>query len=470
MAEKVIDPAKRVTDATLLERLVEQGIDKDYVEFTQDYAPRSLGKEHSPYAKFYRDLKSNKRFMVVSGLPKVKPDGTKIEVGWVKSDNKYEAKPNLFSAVIVGTQVKITCLSDQPSGTKKNDKITWQPQLFLDDVEQICSKVALLDVDPTNQFCHQNVLEWDYGICKRRIRIIEGRIKEKWIFDSNPIGEVKIKHNISGNLPLKLGRGRDSGVESIQVQVDGDTEIISIEEFNRDGIVYPVEVGASPETFYPAIGTGGDSVDGILGGKYANGSGVSWATIKADSGNYALEDGEDLPTLGGADEGSPDYRFLYRPIVTFPTDALPDGATVTAATYSEYGKDKDNTIGTPARNVFSAAPANLNALVNGDYDSLGTTPYCDTAITYAAFNVGTPGTINNYAFNATGLAAISNPHATPIGLRDTVFDVGVSTPTWAQWLYYMLRAWSTDKGNGYKPKLVVTYTTVTFIPRITGII
>jgi len=62
MAEKVTDPLKIVTDPVLLSALAKQGIDKDFVEFVQDYAPRSLGKEHSPYAKFYRDLNTNKRF------------------------------------------------------------------------------------------------------------------------------------------------------------------------------------------------------------------------------------------------------------------------------------------------------------------------------------------------------------------------------------------------------------------------
>ena len=68
--------------------------DKDYVEFIQDYAPRNLGKGRSPYAKFYRDLKSNKRFMVVSGLPMVKPDGEKFVVGFISIKNGFRSKAN----------------------------------------------------------------------------------------------------------------------------------------------------------------------------------------------------------------------------------------------------------------------------------------------------------------------------------------------------------------------------------------
>ena len=209
--QKVTDPAKMVTDSAVLRELAKQGIDKDFVEFYQDYSPcfdpvtREYRKEHSPCAKFYRDLKSNKRFMVTSALPKITADGTKIEVGWFLSDGKYCSKPNNFLAVVDKKRITVTCLADQVSGTKKDDSATWQPQLFLDGEEQSCGTTTLLKDDPTPAEFTNNVLEWDYGICKRRIRIIEGRIRERWIFASNPNGEVRIKHNFSGNLPIQLG-------------------------------------------------------------------------------------------------------------------------------------------------------------------------------------------------------------------------------------------------------------------------
>lgn len=53
---KVTDPQKVVTDELVLRELQRQGIDKNFVEFVQDYAPRSRGKEYSPTAKFYRAL------------------------------------------------------------------------------------------------------------------------------------------------------------------------------------------------------------------------------------------------------------------------------------------------------------------------------------------------------------------------------------------------------------------------------
>ena len=231
MTDKVTDPTKIVTDELVLKHLAEQGIDKDYVEFWHDYAPRSLGKGHSPYAKFYRDLKSNKRMMVVSGLPKVKPDGTRIKVGWVEKDGRYLSKSNLFSAIVDQGQIEVT---------QEDAQVIWIPQLFFDGKE-IYPKTKgayLLDTDPINENYHQNVLEWDYGICKRRIRIVHGIIRETWLFESAPVGEVRVKHNHSGNIKLRFG----------EYAVDDDTELVPASVFSV--AEYPFEVGASPETFY----------------------------------------------------------------------------------------------------------------------------------------------------------------------------------------------------------------------------
>ncbi|GAI20896.1 unnamed protein product, partial [marine sediment metagenome] len=218
---KVTDPAKRVTDGLVLKELARQHIDPDFVEFFQDYAPKSLGKEHNPYAKFYRDLKSGKKIMVVSGLPKVKPDGQKIDVGWLYAEGKYQSKANLFSVVVDGKQVKLTCLSDQPTGVKKDEQVTWRPQLFLDGSEIINGEQAtLLPTDPVNENYKENTLEWAYGsVCKRRIRIIEGRFRERWLFESNPNSSVRIKHNFTGSLKLKLGYIRDAEGNPLKVSV-----------------------------------------------------------------------------------------------------------------------------------------------------------------------------------------------------------------------------------------------------------
>ncbi len=196
MPGKVTEPNKKVTDSVLLKHLAKQGIDSEYVEFTQDYAIPSIvnGKREkgkSPYAKFYKDRVSGKGFMVVSGLPMVNADGKKVEIGWIKEGKKYISKPNQFYAEVEGSTVTIRVINDQPSGAKKGDEFVRTPQLFLNGREITCGLPILLPVDPINANYLENTLEWDYGICKRRLRLIEGSIFDRFVFDTKPNGDIQ---------------------------------------------------------------------------------------------------------------------------------------------------------------------------------------------------------------------------------------------------------------------------------------
>uniref|UniRef100_A0A6M3IZN6 Putative tail protein n=1 Tax=viral metagenome TaxID=1070528 RepID=A0A6M3IZN6_9ZZZZ len=254
LIQKVADPLKKVTDPVLLSALVKQGIDSEYVKFTQDYAPAVVDgkkvKGQSPYSKHYRDLKSGKRFAVFSGLPMVDADGNKNISGW--NDNgslknpRYTEKNNLFKASVDGNKVIIQVKNDQPDGRKAGDKLTFNPQLFLDGLEVSPSNTdaVRLPVDPTNPNYTDNVLEWDYGICKRRLRLIEGKVLGSWVFAKKPIGTVRIKYNQTGDFRLRLGQFKISDDEE-QITPDQCDELAKF----QGG--YPVTISDSA-TFYPA--------------------------------------------------------------------------------------------------------------------------------------------------------------------------------------------------------------------------
>lgn len=450
MPQKVTNPAKIVTDGMVLRELARQGVDKDYVEFFRDYCSRSKGG--SPYAKFYRDLKSGKQFMVVSSLPMVKPDGTRIEVGWLFSGGKYYSRANLFSSIVQGTEVKLTCLSDQPYGAKKDEQTTWNPQLFVDGVEQkpASGEPTLLETDPTNQNYHHNVLEWDYGICKRRIRIIEGRFRERWLFYANPDGDVRIKHNFAGNHKVKLDYARDAKGNPLEVVVTDDEELVPAGAFAK--AAYPVEIGAE-QTFYPDADPETSSVDGFA--RHYIPAGDTWATIRNAAGDLADDTADDAyASYIYSDDETDKWRCIARGIFLFDTSGLPDDATITAATLSLRGSYKQDALGiNPEVNIYSSAPASNTALVAGDYDCGGSTPYCDTDLTYASWS--TAG-YNDFALNATGLAAILKTGVSKFGGREVTYDVGASDPAWSSVKETFIRFWSADKGAGYKPKLLVT--------------
>jgi hypothetical protein len=115
----------------------------------------------------------------------------------------------------------------------------------------------------------------------------------------------------------------------------------------------------------------------------------------------------------------------------------------------------------PDLNIYSSNPASNTALVAGDFDSLGTTAFCDTPILFTNWGTG----YNDFALNASGLAAISKTGVSKFGLRNANYDVADELdpnnhdPSWSSDTTSAVSPWYSEKGEGYQPKLVVTYTT-----------
>jgi hypothetical protein len=139
-------------------------------------------------------------------------------------------------------------------------------------------------------------------------------------------------------------------------------------------------------------------------------------------------------------------------------DVLPDEANISAATLSLFGTAKGDTFSVPAApdiNIFAASPASNTALVGGDFDSFGSTSFCDTPVSYASFNTGG---YNNFVLNDAGIAAISRTGVTRLGARNANHDASGIAPTWSSAKMAFLKGYFAEQGTGYKPKLVVTYT------------
>ena len=441
--QKITDPNRIATDPVLLSVLAKQGIDRDYVEFCQDYAMPAIlpdGKKEkgkSPYAKFYRDLKSDKRFAVFSQLPMVDADGNKIEAGWKEAGiNHFSEKNNLFHAEVQGTQVEITVRNDQPDGRAAGDKLSFRPQVFLDGLEQPVSAPTLLDIDPVNPNYAQNTLEWDYGICKRRLRIIEGGIRGCWIFTQNPNGEVRIRYNQTGNFKLKLG----------QFKVSDDEELIIPAQFEELAELsgYPVTIGDSA-TFYSGAG------DGYVG--VVNQGRDSWAAIRADPANVADYTGANFQLATASWTPAGKWKSLYRDHFPIDTSALPDAADITDGEFSIYTYDKTSDYFIMAAALVASTIVSNTEITTGDYQNYGTTRYAPDKAWADISGAG----YSAFTLNAAGLAAISKIAWTKLAI---LFDKDVDnvapggpTETWQRVSIY-----ASEQGAGYKPKLVVAYT------------
>ena len=453
--QKVTDPLKIVTDPVMLAALARQGIDQDYVELQHDYAPRSRGKGYSPYSKLYRDLNSGKQFMVVSGLPMVDAYGQSHELTWRDKNGRIENGNNIFHAVVEGSDTRLIALSDQPTPRirlagqpveiKKDGEVAFHPQLFIGggEVQPVSPLPKLLETDPVNPDYHKNVLEWDYGVCRRRIRLIEGRFLGSWVFMAHPGDDVLIRYNQSGSLRLRL-----------QYASGEDEEYIPKGYF--DGKKLPITISDSA-TFYPDAHPETSSVDGSVW-QDDSGSPASWATLIAQGGTGGLDTDNGRYVYFASGSSSNQWAFMERPVFLFDTSSLPDDAVISAATLSLYpipGGEKGDTLGvSPDINVYSSAPALNTSLAGGDFDSLGATAF-STAITYANW---TAGAYKDFALNASGIAAISKTGVSKFGARNANYDVAAVAPTWSATKYALLGICMAEYGSGYKPKLVVTYT------------
>ncbi len=470
MPEKVTRPNKKVTDPVLLRELARLHIDPDYVEFTQDYAPRSRGKEHSPYAKFYRDVATGQRFMVASGLPMVDAYGSRNELEWLEKAGVIENGNNIFHATVSTGTIRLVVLSDQPLGIKKGTECSYHAQLLVNGSEILPDSPVplILATDPINLNYHDNVILWQYGtLCRRRVRLIPGRYRERWFIDRHPHARVEIRHNKTGALKLKLGYAEDAIGRFLKVRVVGNSEIIESSEF--DGKVFPIEIGASM-TFFPDAHDEVSSVDGRVA---YDGGAITWVNARGDAGTHAWDDdaGGGVSHAGcflNASGGTADrWTGLYRGIIVIDATGLPpDGDIFDGELALSGGTKTDPASGkyNPDLNIYKSAPASNVALAPGDFNSLLAVAYSTTIGVVAWDQLD----YNVFPFNGTGIGAISKIVATPFGTRDATHDAGGVEPGDNTPANNNndggMGIWYADKGDGWKPKLAVAYT----VPSIGG--
>jgi hypothetical protein len=384
---------------------------------------------------------------VVSGLPMVDAYGQKHNLTFKDKMGVIESGNNIFHLINKGLDTRLILLSDQPNGGKKDDEVIFHPQLFLDGVEvkPVKDTPVLLELDPVNPNYSLNTLEWDYKICKRRIRIIEGRFLGSWVFLTNPHGTVRIKYNQynrAGSYWLRLG----------QFKVEEDEEIIPREAFERPLFNYPFTI-CDTATFYPDASPETSTVDGDVRRVT---TADTWADLKAGAGTTPIgDDSVNMYCYMSSSTTTNYWRWLMRAVMLFDT-FLGAGVVVARAVLSLYAQFKTDELGFAANyfpNIYSSNPASNTALVAADYGTLGSTAFA-TAIGY---NIITTGTYNDFIFNASGIAAINTTGISKFGIRDSYYDAGSNTPTWSGGDKATGIHWYTaDQGAGYKPKLIVT--------------
>ena len=232
---------------------------------------------------------------------------------------------------------------------------------------------------------------------------------------------------------------------------------------NYSGLRLPLLLNTT-STFFPDPNPETTSVDGLV--ERNNAGSETFASLRSGAGTVA--DDSTSATGGGrvyrllASTTTDGFQVLDRGIFLFDSSSLPDGATISSATFSFYiaAGNSSNALGLSAAHaaasLVGSTPASNTGLVAADYAQLGSTRYA-TDKNFADWNTDA---YTDQALNATGITNISKTNITKLGTRSGV-DLDNGTPAWSSAAGSIGGCNQADvAGTTTDPKLTVIFTSV----------
>ena len=225
-----------------------------------------------------------------------------------------------------------------------------------------------------------------------------------------------------------------------------------------------VPAGAATLTVHPDANVETSTVDGYAGHQVDS---QTWATIQGGAGNVSND------TLGRTrfafiqEYGTSAWAALYRSFFLFDTSSLTSSVIISSAVLSVFEETEtgsprnDLSLNAFKLNIFSSAPASDTAIVNGDYNSCGTTNFA----TDLGWEISS-GVYADFTFIAAGLAAVSKTGISKFAGREADFDATNTEPQFngASSELEVNILFADKTGTSNDPKLVVVYA-VPFTPR-----
>lgn len=390
------------------------------------------------------------RFRATLGAPVYIPGTTtEIKPNWYYNHNttQWESDANLFDAIVKDSKVTVW---------KDGQKMSWEPTVLVGtkDHKALIKEPTLLSQDPINENYLGNTLEWDYGVCKRHLRVIEGVLLEYFIFETNPGVDVQIKSNLYKDPNFIWDKDPFAyDAEGLPIEVSTD-KIVLATEFNRTDISYPITI--DPTSTYTVTSSDGWMVN------------ESWADCWRATSTESWNDAHDFVTADGvypsgndlevhvATNGLSGYRtHMFRPYLYFDTSGLPDGCEVDSAILKLYGTQAPEVEhGSWHLQIQSGMPTYPHdPLVGSDFYY---NYYSGDGGTLASGDMGTG--YKDITLSATGKSWIDVDGTTKFCLREEEHDINDVKPSYGSstevndWEVY-----SYEKGSGYWPQLEVTY-------------
>lgn len=267
---------------------------------------------------------------------------------------------------------------------------------------------------------------------------------EHIVGDWRPLSEITEFH---GNKKIILKRGWEKHIHPRYIAW------LSKRQERIGGFLFlpsPVEYGINYQktkfltsTFYPDPFTESTCMDGYV--RSVNQTGT-WANERAASaGTLAATDSATLQLIASV-TGGPIWS-IYRWFILFDTSSLGDENTIVSATLSFNGASSITDTDSFSICIVSSSPASDTTLGVDDYNDVGTTEFA-SRMTYAAWQ---GSGYNDFALNASGLAAITKTGISKFGARSSG-DLDNTAPTGIN----VINADSADAtGTSEDPKLAV---------------
>jgi hypothetical protein len=390
-------------------------------------------------------------FTVDFGAPKYLDDlKTPINCQWILDGESYRSGDNKFFASVYFNNVNVMDKNTSAS-------LFWSPQLKVGEktMSKVVVKPILLETDPINENYHNNTLEWDLGDgIFRRIRLIEGMVIEYYVI-TNPLKEdLSITANAEKGSKFAADRPAyacDADGKPIKITVDSGHNV-SLNLADLKDVKYPIII--DPDTTFEST-----SSDGWIRYSSVNSnSTTAWDTAHdAASGDFFNYTSTYLwgVDVDGMFSSSTYTMNIYRSFLFFDTSVL-SGLEITNVDLKLYPYRYSADFGAWTLVVTNGQPTYPhNPIVAGDYLY---THYSGSGGTLASGSF-IPG-YNTITLNATGRSWINTTGITKLCLREKEHDIDDVKPTGLgeSSLFNRFQPYAYEKGVGYRPQLVVTFT------------
>lgn len=184
-------------------------------------------------------------------------------------------------------------------------------------------------------------------------------------------------------------------------------------------------------------------------------AGETWVSVHDGAGTDGSSTGSAVHVLVGSGNDANKWRTIARSFLLWDTSILGAGVTIVNAKIRLYCfyKYTPDPWGSSKVCVVASNPASNTTITAADYQSISATPLSGIE-DYDAIDVNA---FHEFELNAAGLAAINKTGITKLGLREYTYDCLDTAPTWIATTGCHLQFHTIEKGDPYKPELLVNY-------------